>query len=220
MRSVRALDHGDRVRVLVVDDSVVVRRSVSLALEADPQIEVVGVASSGELALLKVDQLNPDLVTLDVEMPGMNGLDTLTELRKRRPDMRVLMLSSLTQSGAEVTMEALARGADDCASKSSGGHSIEESINLLRDQLCGKIKQFFRFHRSGSEAAANQEIASNPHVAGGRKVWTGAVEAILIGISTGGPASRAASELPKPAPGRRSRSRDVARAWYCVHCTR
>jgi len=184
MRSTRVLAFGDRLRVLIVDDSVVIRRAISLALEDDPQIEVVGVASSGELALQKVDQLNPDVVTLDVEMPGMNGLDTLSELRKRRPNLRIVMLSSLTQSGAEVTMEALARGADDCASKSSGGSSISESVATLRLELTGKIKQFFHF---------GQPVVSmaKPVLAEGRPVPSAAIEAVVLGISTGGPTALA-----------------------------
>ena len=189
MRSTRVLESGDRVRVLVVDDSVVVRRTISLALEADPQIEVIGVASSGELALQKVDQLNPDVVTLDVEMPGMNGLDTLTELRKRRPNLRVVMLSSLTQGGAEVTIEALSRGADDCASKSSGGRSIEESVAMLREQLCGKVKQFFRFAAASPAPVAH--VAQAAVVEKSRPTAAVAIEAVVLGISTGGPTALA-----------------------------
>lgn len=183
MTSARVLESGDRVRVLIVDDSVVVRRTISLALESDPQIEVIGVASSGELALQKLDQLNPDLVTLDVEMPGMNGLDTLTEIRRRRPNLRVVMLSSLTQGGAQVTLEALARGADDCAAKSNGGHSVEESVALLRDQLVGKIKQFFRFRTQTQQAPVG--------VVGSRPAPTATIEAVVLGISTGGPTALA-----------------------------
>jgi two-component system, chemotaxis family, protein-glutamate methylesterase/glutaminase len=189
MRNTRVLEAGDRVRVLVVDDSVVVRRAITMALEADPEIDVVGVASSGELALQKVDQLNPDVVTLDVEMPGMNGLDTLSELRRRRPDLRVVMLSTLTQGGAEVTMEALSRGADDCASKSSGGLSIEQSVAQLREQLGGKVKQFFRFRPKAAPVGA--PVAAPVVRPGGRPAPTANIEAIVLGISTGGPTALA-----------------------------
>ncbi len=200
MRTSNLFEAGDRVRVLVVDDSVVVRRAITLALEGDPQLEVVGIASSGELALQKVDQLNPDVVTLDVEMPGMNGLETLSELRKRRPSLRIVMVSNLTQGGAEVTMEALSRGADDCAAKSSGGHSIEESVALLRDQLCPKLKQFFRFKTKTAEP--QQTFSPSPPVSRPRP--TSDICAIVLGISTGGPTALAelvpalGKDLPVP----------------------
>ena len=192
MRTSSVFEHGDRVRVLVVDDSVVVRRAITLAIETDPQLEVVGIASSGELALQKVDQLNPDVVTLDVEMPGMNGLETLTELRKRRPTLRIVMVSNLTQGGAAVTIEALSRGADDCASKSSGGHSIEESVALLRDQLCPKLKQFFRFKTKAADTPSPTSPSPNllsPPLS--RPLPTADISAIVLGISTGGPTALA-----------------------------
>lgn len=184
------LQAADRIRVLVVDDSVVVRRTITLALEGDPQLEVVGVASSGELALQKVDQLNPDVVTLDVEMPGMNGLDTLTELRKRRKNVRVVMLSSLTQGGAEVTIEALSRGADDCAPKSSGAQSVEESVVMLRAHLCPKLKQFFHF-ASATPRAVQHNADSGPARASARALPKGEIDAVVLGISTGGPTALA-----------------------------
>ena len=186
----RLLQSGDRIRVLVVDDSVVVRRTITLALEGDPQLEVVGVASSGELALQKVDQLNPDVITLDVEMPGMNGLDTLTELRKKRSNVRVVMLSSLTQGGAEVTIEALSRGADDCASKSSGGQSVEESVVTLRAQLCPKLKQFFHFASATPRTIQPAANSSNTRSAA-RIMPKGELDAVVLGISTGGPTALA-----------------------------
>lgn len=192
MRTDRILQAGDRIRVLIVDDSVVVRRTVTMALEGDAEIEVVGVASSGELALQKVDQLNPDIVTLDVEMPGMNGLDTLSELRRRRPTLRVVMLSSLTQKGAEVSMEALARGADDCASKSSGGQSIEESVVLLRQHLSPKLKQFFLVRGGGAKADSPPLPGSTrENTAQATARSTQPVDVIVLGISTGGPTALA-----------------------------
>ena len=87
-------------RVLVVDDSVVVRRLVADVLAEDPRIEVVGTAANGRIALAKIEQLQPDLVTLDVEMPVMNGLETLDELRPRHPLLPVVMFSTLTARNA------------------------------------------------------------------------------------------------------------------------
>src|SRR4051812_20533670 len=100
-----------RIRVLVVDDSVVYRRLVSDTLTEDPALEVVGTAANGKIALQKLTQVNPDLVILDVEMPEMDGLATLAELRKTHPSLPVIMFSVLTERGAEATLEALARGA-------------------------------------------------------------------------------------------------------------
>src|SRR5512144_3299395 len=88
-----------RVSVLVVDDSVVVRRLVSDVLSDDPDIEVVGTAANGRLALAKIPQVNPDLVTLDIEMPEMDGLAALRELRKSYRTLPVIMFSTLTERG-------------------------------------------------------------------------------------------------------------------------
>src|SRR5258708_32206721 len=103
----RSLRQGERIRLLVVDDSVVVRRLVTRALEQDPESEVVGAASNGIIALQRIPLLDPDILTLDIEMPEMNGLETLRHLRRDYPDLRVIMFSTLTERGAAVTLEAL-----------------------------------------------------------------------------------------------------------------
>ncbi|MGE0758145.1 MAG: response regulator [Pirellulaceae bacterium] len=102
-----------KIRVLVVDDSVVIRRLLTDILSQDPDIEVVGTAPNGRIALSKLTQVNPDLVTLDIEMPELDGLETLPELRKIAPRLPVIMFSTLTERGAGATLEALARGATD-----------------------------------------------------------------------------------------------------------
>src|SRR5689334_15241908 len=107
----------EKIRVLVVDDSIVVRRVVTEELAAQPDIEVAGSASNGRLALEKMAQLNPDLVILDIEMPEMDGLTTLTHLHKSHPKTPVVMFSSLTELGAAATLEALSRGASDFFAK-------------------------------------------------------------------------------------------------------
>src|SRR4029077_2876663 len=91
------------VRILVVDDSVVICKLLCDALSKDPELEVIASAGDGRIALAKIAQLHPDLITLDIEMPVMNGLETLTELRKLYPKMPVIMFSTLTESGAAAT---------------------------------------------------------------------------------------------------------------------
>jgi two-component system, chemotaxis family, protein-glutamate methylesterase/glutaminase len=100
-----------RIRILVVDDSVVIRKVLSETLSADPALEVVGIASDGRIALAKLPLLNPDLITLDVEMPVMNGLETLAAIRKSHPKLPVIMFSTLTEHGAAATLDALSLGA-------------------------------------------------------------------------------------------------------------
>src|SRR5215469_396793 len=106
-----------RYRVLVVDDAAVIRKLVSEELAADPELEVAGTAANGRIALAKMPQVNPDLVILDVEMPEMDGLQTLRELRKTYPRLPVIMFSALTERGAAETLDALALGASDYFTK-------------------------------------------------------------------------------------------------------
>ena len=105
-----------KVRVLVVDDSPTMRGIISAVLRADPEIDVVGQASDAMEARASIKELNPDVVTLDIEMPEMNGLDFLEKIMRLRP-MPVIMVSSLTQRGARATLSALEIGAFDCVGK-------------------------------------------------------------------------------------------------------
>jgi two-component system chemotaxis response regulator CheB len=102
-----------KIRVLIVDDAVVIRRLVSDCLATDPDIEVAATAASGPIALAKLDQVQPDIVTLDIEMELMDGLETLVAIRKKRPRLPVIMFSTLSERGASVTLDALALGAND-----------------------------------------------------------------------------------------------------------
>src|SRR5882757_3679313 len=124
-----------KIRVLVVDDSVVVRRLLSDAIARDPALEVVGTASHGGIALKKLPLLNPDIVTMDVEMPEMDGLTALAEIRKLGLKLPVVMVSSLTERGAVATLDALALGATDYVTKPSGASGVAGREAMLAD-LC------------------------------------------------------------------------------------
>ena len=95
-----------KLRVLIVDDSVVVRRLLTSVLSGDPDLEVAGSAPNGRIALAKIPQVNPDLVTLDIAMPEMDGLQTLAAIRKTYPHLPVIMFSVLAERGAAATMDA------------------------------------------------------------------------------------------------------------------
>lgn len=129
-----------RTRILIVDDSAVVRTLLRTVVSSDANLEVAGTASDGASALNSLPTIRPDLILLDVEMPVMNGLVTLRELRKRGFKMPVIMCSSLTQRGAKVTIEALAGGASDYVTKPSGQASRESAIQTLSAELIPKIK--------------------------------------------------------------------------------
>ncbi|GAB2462077.1 protein-glutamate methylesterase/protein-glutamine glutaminase [Jatrophihabitans fulvus] len=128
-----------RIRVLVVDDSVVVRRLVSDVLSADEHIEVVGTAVNGRLGVAKVDLLQPDLVTLDVEMPEMDGLAALRAIRAKHKRLPVIMFSTLTEPGAAVALEALASGASDYVTKPANVGSVAQSMQAVSEQLIPRV---------------------------------------------------------------------------------
>ncbi len=179
----RVLQSGERIRVLVVDDSVVIRRVVTHALEQDESIQVVGVASNGAIGLERIPQLNPDVVTLDIEMPEMDGLEMLRHVRRDYPHLRVIMFSTLTERCAAVTLEALSRGADDYVTKASNEGALDRSLVRLRDELVPKIKQFFLLP-GHPPAAARPLLGPAP---GARQVAKVPPRAVVIGVSTGGP---------------------------------
>ncbi len=163
------------IRVLVVDDSTVVRRLVSGVLAAEADIEVVGSASSGEAALARLPQLSPDVVTLDVDMEGLSGLETLKRIRADWPRLPVIMFSALTQRGAATTIDALLLGASDYVTKPTGAGSPDEAMACVRDQLLPRIRELVRHVR-----AREAPPTCRPR-AGAR------VEVVVIGVSTGGP---------------------------------
>lgn len=173
-----------KIRVLIVDDAVVIRRLLSDILGGDPSLEVVGTAANGRIALAKIRQLKPDLVTLDVEMPVMDGLEAMVEIRKEHPKLPVVMFSSLTERGARVTLDALAAGANDYVTKPANVGSVVASTNSIRDELIPKIKVFCS-PAAGPEQAANASIAAG--TATRLPPSAQRVDMVAIAVSTGGP---------------------------------
>ncbi len=178
------------IRILIVDDSVVIRKLLSETLSADPAIEVLGTASDGRIGLAKVAQLHPDLVTLDVEMPVMNGLETLAELRKLYPKLPVIMFSTLTEHGAAATLDALSLGASDYATKPSNTGSPALAIAAIRAELIPKIKALCAGH--ATKLALPPPRAAVPV----RRPLHQRIEIVAIGTSTGGP-NALAEVLPR-----------------------
>jgi two-component system chemotaxis response regulator CheB len=171
-----------------VDDSVVIRRLVTQALSEDPLLEVVGTAANGIIALQKIPQINPDVITLDVEMPEMDGLTTLRELRKDYPSLCVIMFSTLTERGAATTIDALMLGADDYVAKASNAGSLDISLQRLRQDLIPKIRQFFIFEHKPALAPKSQtEVPAAMRFTPPRLTAIKAPKVLAIGISTGGP---------------------------------
>jgi two-component system chemotaxis response regulator CheB len=185
-----------KIRILVVDDSVVVRRMVSDALSSDPELEVAGVAANGRIALARIPQVNPDVVILDVEMPEMDGLETLKALRRTHPFLPVIMFSTLTQRGAAATLDALSLGANDYVTKPANVGSAHRAIEQIRAELIPKIKLFCG-KAAGLESASMTRLTPLA-VPGAKRLaapfrQAGRVGAVAIGVSTGGP--NALSEL-------------------------
>lgn len=185
-----------RTRVLLVDDSAFFRKVVTDGLGADPSIEIVGTASNGRLALSRIPQVNPDVVVLDVEMPEMDGLQTLGALRRIYPKLPVVMFSSLTERGAQTTVDALLLGANDYVTKPTAADAKDRIRELLR-----KVKAV-----AGMPAGASTRPGATGDGKAGVYPPYGpmAPDVLLIGSSTGGPNALAAvfaglpADLPVP----------------------
>jgi len=184
-----------KIRVLIVDDSVVVRKIVTDSLTADPEIDVVGVAANGKIALAKIPRLNPDIITLDIEMPEMDGLQALAEIRKLYPSLPVIMFSALTERGGAKTLEALSLGATDYVTKPANVGNVSIAMQRVRDDLLPKIKTFCS-EKAGLKLPPKAKpvpvAKSEPAV---KKTFTPRVapsfntkiDIVAIGVSTGGP---------------------------------
>lgn len=196
-----------KIKVLVVDDTIFYRKIISEILASFPFVEVVGTANNGEIAMSRIRLLKPDLLTLDVEMPAMNGLMVLQEIRNRNLPVDCLMLSSKTLQGCEITLHSLELGAFDFITKPDD-LSPAVNLNLLTRELLRKLKIYAELMRMldvrgkrplGCPASALQPserlaITEIPAVA----KRTEKSQAVAIGVSTGGPyaLSRVLPALP------------------------
>ena len=181
------------IKVIIIDDSAFMRKSLTLMLESDPEIRVIATARDGNDGIEKISKLKPDLVTLDIEMPGMDGLTALKIIMEQMP-VPVLMVSSLTTEGAQFTMDAFDLGAVDFISKDLA--SISTNIKNIKDELIDKIKQIARsrliqtrFRMRRLVQSSHEKKSQNNKVS--KTVFFESVapniQAVVIGISTGGP---------------------------------
>ncbi len=186
------------IRILVVDDSAFMRKAISMMLEEDAEVQVVDTARDGLEAIEKVKRLRPDLVTMDIEMPRMDGITALKRIMKEHP-VPVMMISSLTQQGAKATIEAMHAGAVDFIPKQMSYVSLE--INKIKGELLTKVKsiarsrsRLFRRHEPVSRQSAAPVAAAKPRPATPAASASAAApfryhgaRLVAIGVSTGGP---------------------------------
>lgn len=179
----------EQIKILVVDDSAFMRKSLTLLLESDPQIKVIDTASDGLIAIKKIKALRPDIVTLDVEMPNMDGISALKIIMKECPTP-ILMVSSLTIEGADITLKALELGAVDFIPKEMSFISV--AITSIKEELVSKVKAIYRskaIARRISPTGFKAKTTSNIQKPALSKLPTMRYSALAIGISTGGPIS-------------------------------
>ena len=174
------------IRILIVDDSAFMRKSLSIMLSKDPSIEVVGTAHNGKEGFELAKKLTPDLITLDVEMPVMNGLTALKLIMKEIPTP-VIMVSSITTEGANSTIKALEYGAVDFISKEQSFVSV--NITSIQDELIHKIKSIIFQIRTKTKSVSAGVVSNRKmgHVSGSLPSMR--YTAIALGVSTGGPIS-------------------------------
>ncbi len=192
----------NKIKVMVVDDSALMRKIVSDMINCQEEMEVIDTAKNGEDLLIKIASKMPDVITMDIEMPKMDGIKALKELKKINVNVPVIMLSSVSKTGTALTMECLELGAFDFIAKPSGAISLD--INKVRDELLEKIKLAFVQSQgkntrilerklnpsklSNTKSTGINEVPTNAGVAyRSRNAVARGIEAVVIGASTGGP---------------------------------
>jgi two-component system, chemotaxis family, protein-glutamate methylesterase/glutaminase len=196
------------ITVVIVDDSAFMRKSLALMLESDPQIKVVATAKDGREGVDKIRECKPDVVTLDIEMPGMDGLTALGIIMKEMP-LPVLMISSLTTEGAKATLDALSLGAVDFIPKELSYVSLD--IVKIKEELVNKVKHIAMSRSMQFRLQRIRNLAGTAHPAEPRPVQPvvhrpvfhrSRCEAVVVGISTGGPFAllQMIPKLPKSFP--------------------
>ncbi len=185
----------DNIRALVIDDTIVYRKIVGDVLAETPGVEVVGTANNGKIALSKIAALKPDLITLDIEMPEMNGIEVLQALKDQPDAPVIIMLSTLTQQGSEMTIKALELGAFDFVPKPSEG-KMAENLQKVRDSLLPIIDTLKRQKQTrlkirekvkAKAAPGKTVVKDTPARPVHKAVIKSNSEIVGIGISTGGP---------------------------------
>ncbi len=197
------LPPDSKKRVLLVDDAVVIRRALSMAIDQDRDLEVVGTAVNGRVALAKFPLLKPDIVLLDIEMPEMDGLETVRELRKIDRRVPIIMFSTLSEHGASVTLEALSLGATDYLTKPSNAN-MAATLEAISKELIPKIRALCHL----PDAQACVSLPPQPPAVTARTATAqrprllAPVQIVAIGVSTGGPDALAhvLSALPSDFP--------------------
>ncbi len=188
------------IRVLVVDDSVVVRKIVTDVLSEDAGIDVVGTAVNGKVALTKLESLRPDLITMDIEMPEMNGIDAVRAIRAQRNRIPIIMFSTLTERGASATLDALSAGASDYVTKPANVGSVGQSMDSVRQQLIPRIKALLG--RPAQAPAQRAAAVPPPRPPVARTAPPKPPAVLVVGASTGGPEAltRVIAALPPTFP--------------------
>jgi len=175
----------EKIRVIVVDDSAFYRQAISRVLNTEPRIEVVSTASNGKVALTEISKNLPDLITLDMEMPELSGLETLQKLQHKHCNTKTIIFSHHTEEGAELTMQALALGAIDFVTKPTSCGTLNGGLQQIKKDLLPKIIEFStRFHLEQPRHSTYKPNGIFPHNSAAAQR-----DVIALGVSTGGPAS-------------------------------
>jgi two-component system, chemotaxis family, protein-glutamate methylesterase/glutaminase len=174
-----------KIKVLVVDDSALMRKIISDMVNSEEDMEVVDIARNGEEMLEKALKHNPDIITLDVEMPVMDGISALREIKKRQLNIPILMISSVSEKGTLLTMECLEAGAFDFIPKPSGAISLD--INKVKDELVLKIRLAYEKNHISSDINEKNSFQEVEKIYFKKRNTLGKIETVVIGASTGGP---------------------------------